>query len=240
MRNGPSTRHFAPSGWRLDGDSAGLPATDVCVHDPWLRIVPQDPAELVVVSESRGSAAERHLLERAHRGSRSAVGALFERYGAWLRRWARRRLPPRVRGAIDTSDIVQDALHHTFARFTSFRSRQAGVLRMYLRRAVQNRIRDELRRVARRRDAIMPDHPVLRSDNGAPQLRELIDEETGRRYLEALRRLPARDRRLIVGRAELAYTSEQLAFMERLPSPAAARGALRRALVRLSDLMSDG
>ena len=111
---------------------------------------------------------------------------------------------------------------------------------MYLRRAVQNRIRDELRRVARRSDSILPEQPLLRSDNGAPQLRELVDEETWRRYLDALRRLPARDRRLIVGRAELGYSSEQLAFMERLPSPAAARGALRRAMVRLSDLMSDG
>lgn len=199
-----------------------------------------DPTERVVAPESSASARERHLLERAHRGSRSAVGALFERYGVWLRRWARSRLPPRARGAVDTSDIVQDALHHTFARFTSFRSRQTSVLRMYLRRAVQNRIRDELRRVARRSDSILPEQPLLRSDDGAPQLRELLDEETWRRYLDALRRLPARDRRLIVGRAELGYTSEQLAFMERLPSPAAARGALRRALVRLSDLMSDG
>ena len=202
--------------------------------------VPPDPGESVVVPEPSGSARERRLLERAHRGSRSAVGALFERYGVWLRRWARSRLPARARGAVDTSDIVQDALHHTFARFTSFRSRQTSVLRMYLRRAVQNRIRDELRRVARRGDAVLPDRPVLRSDAGAPQLRELLDGETWRRYLDALRRLPARDRRLIVGRAELGYTSDQLAFMERLPSPAAARGALRRALVRLTDLMSDG
>ena len=202
--------------------------------------MPPDPAETVVAPESSSSARERHLLERAHRGSRSAIGALFERYGVWLRRWARNRLPPGARGAVDTSDIVQDALHHTFARFPSFRSRQTSVLRMYLRRAVQNRIRDELRRVARRSDSILPEQPLLRSDDGAPQLRELLDEETWRRYLDALRRLPARDRRLIVGRAELGYTSEQLAFMERLPSPAAARGALRRALVRLSDLMSDG
>ena len=202
--------------------------------------MPPDPAESVVVPEPSGSARERRLLERAHRGSRSAVGALFERYGVWLRRWARSRLPSRARGAVDTSDIVQDALHHTFARFTSFRSRQTSVLRMYLRRAVQNRIRDELRRVARRGDAVLPDRRVLRSDAGAPQLKEILDGETWRRYLDALRRLPARDRRLIVGRAELGYTSDQLAFMERLPSPAAARGALRRALVRLTDLMSDG
>lgn len=202
--------------------------------------VPPDSGESVVVPEPSGSARERHLLERAHRGSRSAVGALFERYGVWLRRWARSRLPSRARGVVDTSDIVQDALHHTFARFTSFRSRQTSVLRLYLRRAVQNRIRDELRRVARRGDAVLPDRPVLRSDADAPQLRELLDEETWRRYLDALRKLPARDRRLIVGRAELGYTSDQLAFMERLPSPAAARGALRRALVRLTDLMSDG
>ena len=133
--------------------------------------VPPDPGESVVVPETSGSTRERHLLERAHRGSRAAVGALFERYGVWLRRWARSRLPSRARGAVDTSDIVQDALHHTFARFTSFRSRQTSLLRLYLRRAVQNRIRDELRRVAHRGGSIQPDRPVLRSDAGAPQLR---------------------------------------------------------------------
>ena len=41
---------------------------------------------------------------------------------------------------------MQDVLHHTFARLTWFESTQASALRAYLRRAVENRVQDELRR----------------------------------------------------------------------------------------------
>ena len=81
--------------------------------------------------DSRGVAAEQRLLERVRQGSLSAVDALFERYAPWLRQWARGRLPPWVRGAIDTSDLVQDTLHHTFVRLGGFKSKQASALRAY-------------------------------------------------------------------------------------------------------------
>ena len=42
-----------------------------------------------------------------------------------------------------------------------------------------------------------------------------------------------RDRRLVVGHAELEYGYEQLALIENLPSPDAVRLALRRAVIRL-------
>ena len=57
------------------------------------------------------------------------------------------------------------------------------------------------------------------------------------RYREGLKRLKARDRRLIVGRGELGYNYAQLAAIERLPSPDAARKALKRAVIRLSEFM---
>ena len=52
-----------------------------------------------------------------------------------------------------------------------------------------------------------------------------------------LKRLKARDRRLIVGRAELGYNYQHLAAIEGLPTPGAARKALKRALIRLSEFM---
>ena len=178
-------------------------------------------------------------MERARRGSHSAVDVLFERYRSWLRSWARGRLPRRARGVVDTSDMVHDALQRTFAHLASFKSSQAKALRAYLRRAVENRIRDEMRRATFRQSIILPEGSVPDSDGSAPQLRQLVDDETWRRYLYALKRLRERDRRLIVGRAELGYNSAQLAFLERLSSPAVARVALRRAVLRLSALMSD-
>ncbi len=183
------------------------------------------------------SSSERRLFEHARGGSRSAIDTLFERYRSWLRRWARGRLPPWVRDDVDTSDLVQDALQHTFARLSFFESKHAGALRTYLQHAVENRIRDRLRRATRRLDAILPEVPVRPSDSDAPQHQQLVDDETWRRYLDGLRRLKDRDRRLIVGRAELGYSYQQLALLERLSSAEAARKALGRALRRLVDVM---
>ena len=73
-------------------------------------------------------------------------------------------------GAINTSDLVQDTLHHTFARIGGFKSKQASALRAYLRRGVENRIRDQMRGAIRRRDSIAPDERILLSEEGAPQL----------------------------------------------------------------------
>ena len=169
-----------------------------------------------------------------------AVDALFERYRSWLRRWARGRMPTWVRGDLDTSDLVQDTLQHTFTRLPFFESKHAGVLRAYLQHAVENRIRDKLRHATRRLDATLPDAPVRLSDAAAPQYRQLVDEETWRRYQKGLERLTDRDRRLIVGRAEFGYSYRQLAFVERMPSAEAARKALGRAVRRLIDVMPHG
>ena len=185
------------------------------------------------------SAAQPRLLERALRGSRSAVEALFAWQAPLLRDWARGRLPRWVRGVIDTSDVVQDALHHTFARFLLLEPKHVGAFRAYLRQAVENRIRDELRRAVSRPDPRVLQVRILASEDDAPQHQQLLDEEAWRRYLAGLERLTARERRLIVGRGELGYTFKQLALVEGQSSPDAARMALRRALIRLSRVMPD-
>ena len=185
--------------------------------------------------------SEQRLLNLVRRGSSSAVAALFERYAPWLRRRASGRLPLWARsGGVATSDLVQDVLHHTFARLTWFESKQVSALRAYLRRAVENRVQDELRRAIRRLDSarLAPGKQPLRPfEDAAPQYQQRRQDELWGRYREGLKRLKVRDRRLIVGRAELGYNYEQLAAIERLPSPDAARKALKRAVIRLSAVM---
>ena len=190
-------------------------------------------------SASGGSISERRLLERARRGSRSAIDTLFTRYRSWLRRRSRGRLPPWARDGIDTSDVVHDALHQTFARLESFESKHARALQGYLLRAVENRINDQLRRARRRLNVTMPHASAPLSASAAPQYQQLVDDETRKRYVAGLERLTDRDRRLIVGRAELGYSYRQIAFMERLSSEAGARKALARALRRLVDVISN-
>ena len=184
--------------------------------------------------------SEQRLLNRVRRGSSSAVNALFERYAPWLRRRASGRLPQWARSGVATSDLVQDVLHHAFARLNWFESKHVSALRAYLRRAVENRVQDELRRAIRRLDLarLAPgEEPPRPFEDAAPQYRQLLHDEMWGRYREGLKRLKVRDRRLIVGRAELGYNYEQLAATERLPSPDAARKALKRVVIRLSAVM---
>ena len=186
------------------------------------------------------SGSEQRLLNRVRRGSSSAVNALFERYAPWLRRRASGRLPQWARSGVTTSDLVQDVLHHTYARLNWFESKHVSALRAYLRRAVENRVQDEMRRAIRRLDntRLAPGEEPLRPfEDTAPQYQQLLHDEMWGRYREGLKRLKVRDRRLIVGRAELGYNYEQLAAIERLPSPDAARKALKRAVIRLSEVM---
>ena len=184
--------------------------------------------------------SEQRLLNRVRRGSSSAVAALFERYAPWLRRRASGRLPQWARNGVATSDLVQDVLHHTFARLTWFESKHVSVLRVYLRRAVENRVQDELRRGIRRLDIahLAPgEEPQRPFEDAAPQYQQRLHNEMWGRYREGLKRLKVRDRRLIVGRAELGYNYQHLAAIEGLPTPDAARKALKRAVIRLSAVM---
>ena len=152
----------------------------------------------------------------------------------------RGRLPLWARSGTSTSDLVQDVLQHTYMRLDWFESKHVSALRAYLRRALENRVRDELRRATRRLEinrALAAQEPLRPFEDATPQYRHVRNEETWKRYRDGLKVLKDRDRRLIVGRAELGYSYEQLAAIEGLPSTDAARKALKRAVVRLSEAM---
>ena len=187
-------------------------------------------------AESAASTRSSELLARARRGDRSAAGALFARWFPWLRRRTRGRLPGWARGVADTSDLVQEVLLHTVRRLTGFESTSSAAFRAYLLRAVERRVRDEMRRVVRRGPQDELDGEKLPAGGLSP-LQQAIDGEAWERYLRALARLTERERRLIVGRAELGYSFRQLALVDERVSAEAARKALRRALVRLSQEM---
>ena len=106
--------------------------------------------------------------------------------------------------------------------------------------AIDNRVRDEIRRFRRRppSEPLDGDEPVERNDPSAVD--RLIDQEKWDLYRRAVGRLDPDQRRLIIGRAELGYSYQQLALATGRRSPDAARVALRRALVRLAEEMQRG
>jgi len=175
------------------------------------------------------------LLQRARGGDREALEILIARYLPRLQRWASGRLPIWAREVADTEDIVQETIVRTFARLGEFEPTREGALQAYLRQAVLNRIRDELRRVQHRLppealDSHSPDHGVSPFDVA-------VGHEMAERYEAALAQLSPEDREAIVSRVELGGTYEEVAIATGKPTADAARMAVGRALVRLAEAM---
>jgi RNA polymerase sigma-70 factor (ECF subfamily) len=174
------------------------------------------------------------LLERARGGDATALNDLLARYLPRLERWASGRLPGWARDLCDTHDLVQETLIRAFKGLDRFEARGEGAIGAYLRQAVLNRLRDEIRRVKRQ-----PERGEL-PDGAAPTaspLEEAVGRETLGRYERALARLRDADREAVVASVEMHYTPEELAQVLGKPTANAARVAVVRALQRLADEM---
>jgi RNA polymerase sigma factor (sigma-70 family) len=176
-----------------------------------------------------------HLIERARAGDQDAVERLFARHLKPLQRWISGRLPKWARDMADTDDLVQDTLLQTFKRIGDFEPRRVGALQAYLRQAVLNRLRDELRRKGRRPDET--DLDGLDIQGAQSPLEEAIGREAVERYETALQRLRPEEREAIIARVEMGYSYDELAQVLGKPTADAARKAAQRALVRLAEEM---
>jgi RNA polymerase sigma factor (sigma-70 family) len=172
------------------------------------------------------------LIARVKAGDQQALERLFARHLRPMQRWASGRLPKWARDIADTDDLVQDALLQTFKRIEDFEPRRVGALQAYLRQAVLNRIRDELRRKGRRPDGT--DLDGLADDSAESPLEQAIGGEAVERYEKALSALRPEEREAIIARVEMGYSYEEMAEALGKPTADAARKAAQRALVRLA------
>jgi RNA polymerase sigma-70 factor, ECF subfamily len=193
-------------------------------------------------ADSSGSSSDVEstfsLIERARAGDSEALERLFARHRKPLQRWASGRLPNWARDISDTEDLVQETLLQTFKRIGEFEPRRVGALQAYLRQAVLNRIRDELRRKGRQPHETDLDDSGI--DGAESPLEQAIGREAVERYEQALARLKAEEREAIIARVEMGYTYEELAEALGKPTPDAARKAAQRALVRLAEELKRG
>lgn len=177
------------------------------------------------------------LVERACQGDEQALNDLCARYMPRLERWAHGRLPGWARGPLDTQDLVQDALARVAQRIHRFEPRHKGAFQAYVRQALLNRVRDQIR-VASRRPTAPLDTDEVAADTSP--LESAIGQEALERYEAALTRLKQADRLAIIMRVELGCPMMEVAEALDKPSLDAARMAVSRALVRLADEMSKG
>ena len=192
------------------------------------------------MSVESGNALEStvSLLERIRAGDNSARESLGRRFLDPLQRWARGRLPPRARDLADTNDLVQITLHAALERVEDFEYRKDGAFLAYLRRALQNRIRDEIRRADRR-----PVHVALTEGRAAEEpspLEMAIGAETLERYEHAMSLLSERHKEAVMLRIELGFTYDEMVGAMNASSANAARMLVSRALVKLAKAMDHG
>jgi RNA polymerase sigma-70 factor (ECF subfamily) len=138
----------------------------------------------------------------------------------------------------DTHDLVQETLLQTFKKIDTFDYRGEGALQAYLRQVLVNRIREELRRTARRPDGTDLDENHV--DPAPSPLETAIGQQALDTYERALERLSESDREAVIARVEMGLSYEELAAATGKPTADAARKAARRAVIRLAEEMNRG
>lgn len=198
----------------------------------------EPPAEPTPGTPDEALDATRELLHRAKEGDREALEQLMSRYLPRLRRWASGRLPMYARSLLDTADLVQDTLLRVIEGLDRIEVRGPGGFQAYVRTAVLNRIRDEVRWAGRRPG---PDGvPETLPDRQPTPLENAIGADLLERYEAGMARLDERNRQLLHLRIELDFDYDEIAAMTGRESRNTARMAVQRALSRLADEMGHG
>jgi RNA polymerase sigma-70 factor (ECF subfamily) len=172
------------------------------------------------------------LIRRIRGGDTGAREELLKRFLPALRRWAHGRLPRQIRDLNDTDDLVQVTLLRSLARLDQFDSAGPGAFLGYLRQALLNQVRDEIRRHQRR-----PEHTEIDVETGDADVQtpieQLVGSERVRAYEEALAALPKHQQGLIVMRIEFGMSYPEIAA-EIGSAPDTVRMSVARAILQLS------
>jgi RNA polymerase sigma factor (sigma-70 family) len=165
---------------------------------------------------------------------------LYERYGPVLHAFLHGRLPAASRDILDTVDIAQEVWAKALEGIDEFDHREAGAFWWYLRRIAQNHLTDIYRRTGRRApEETLPDASALHPPAAAlsPSV-EFMASEASQAFDRALGVVPERERNAVLLRLELDQPWEDVARDCGYATPDAARMAVKRALERICQEMS--
>ncbi len=166
--------------------------------------------------------------------------ALIGGYLPQLKRFAIRHLPAQLHGTIAPDDLVQEALLSGLRQLPRLELAHEHAFLSYLLTSIRHRIVDEVRRKRRQPAFGLDDDGSWTVDRGMSPLQRLITRESLRPYAQALACLADRDRQLIVLRLVRGLSCADVAVQLGMPSDAAVRMAVRRALRRLQKCLNQG
>ena len=131
---------------------------------------------------------------------------------------------------------MQETAFQTFTHLDTFEPRGDGALQAYLRQALVNRIRNELRRAATRPAPEGLDSGVPAEDTSPYEA--ALARETSEKYEAGLALLKPEERDAVVTRVEFGLSYAEVAEALGKPSADAARMTVVRALVKLAKSMN--
>ena len=181
-------------------------------------------------------------LDAWFRGDRAALSALVEEHVEWMRRRAGREMVAEDRRALESIDVVQEALARLLRRGPAYAPRSRAEFRALLGQVLRATVldeRDQRRAVKRGGDKVTPlPSRVSRIvvDGRAPTLPAdaVARRERAAKIETALQQLPAADAEVIRLRQVEEQTFEEIAAALDLESPDAARMRYHRALPKLA------
>lgn len=179
----------------------------------------------------------QELLTLWRGGNANAREALLARHLPALRRLAHNRLPAQARDLAATEDLVQSTVIKVLHHLDAFRSDEPGALLAYLRAALMNTLRDEVRRCKRLPNRIDAERLDENASDTPTPIQNVLTEQALAAYEHARSRLKARDQQLISLRIEFGMSYEEIADLTGMKTANAVRMRVSRALLQLAELI---
>lgn len=168
------------------------------------------------------------LIRQALAGDRLAQHSLYSHCLPIMRRWARGWLRGAPCDIHDPDDLVQTAILHTLQRIDKFEVRGHGSFLAYLRQALLNEVRGELRRSRTRGTTVEFDEHAAAGANSPSD--ELLATEREQALGVALRNLSRRQRHFVDLRVRLGMTFGEIATATGTNSADSARMIVARSI----------
>lgn len=171
------------------------------------------------------------LLARVRGGDQGAREQLCAQYLPILTRWAHGRLPGYARDLAETSDLVQVTLVKALGQVEQFETRHEGAFLAYLRTALLNAVRSEIRRSLGHGKPVDVKHADTAAANSS--LAQHAGADLLIDYERALAELSPEWREAVILRVEFGFSYVEMAAAMERPSANAARMLAHRALAAL-------
>jgi RNA polymerase sigma-70 factor (ECF subfamily) len=198
--------------------------------------VPPEDSESPTPRPDEGTSTAE-ILVRAKRGDQLAQDALVRRHIKALMRQAHGRLPSKSRGMYDTEDLVQATFLRAFRNLGRIEPRERGYFLAYLRKIMNNLIRDAMRSAARR-PRNEPIGEDLAAREPSPVDIAAIHEKL-EAYHSALSELSREQQEVVRLRMELGMSYQEIADAVGAASANAVRMQVARAVAHVARQMLD-